>query len=87
METIKARTCHATMEVRAARLAWNTLLTLSKNGNLDSKEFYMVIATMREMNREGLFEKQGEVLEGPIQGDFGGIPFSRDMLPPIEVRD
>jgi len=71
---------HPNEETRAARLAWNALLTLRNGNEIDWPTRGMIERVMYEMNRNGLFDKPGIVLQGPIPGDFEGTPFDYSML-------
>ncbi len=61
---------HATEELRAARMGWNALLNLRSYASLSMDDFVMINKVMEEMNRNGLFDKPGTVLRGPIPGDI-----------------
>ena len=56
--------------VRAARLGWNALLDIRKNGINGMQTYKMIDRVLDEMNKNGLFDKPGEVLKGPIKGDY-----------------
>ncbi len=60
---------HATDELRTARLGWNVLLNLRNYSDLSEDDLTMINHAMDEMNKNGLFEKPGRVLQGPIPGD------------------
>jgi len=60
---------HASEELRAARLGWNALLNLSKDSSINAKARRVIGNVMAEMNRTGMFDKPGEVKQGPIRGD------------------
>lgn len=56
-------------ELRAARMGWNALLNLRNYSGLSTDDFIMVNRVLDEMNKNGLFDKPGRVLQGPIPGD------------------
>jgi len=60
---------HKSEELRAARLGWNALLNLSKDSSVSSNARRVIEKVMAEMNRTGMFDKPGEVKQGPIRGD------------------
>ena len=60
---------HKTDELRCARLGWNCILTRYSSLHPESEEGIQLKGLLDEMNKNGLFDKPGEVLQGPIKGD------------------
>ena len=70
----KLKSFHPDEATRAARIGWNALLMLSKTLPNFSDELGIVGSALGEMNKNSMFNKQGEVLQGVIPGDIGGVP-------------
>lgn len=71
MKDLNTMVCHNSDDsVRAARLGWNALLDIRKNGINGVQTYKMIDRVLDEMNKNGLFDKPGEVLKGPIKGDY-----------------
>lgn len=72
----KLESFHPDEATRAARIGWNALLSLAKTLPNFSNELTFVGSALSEMNKNGMFDKPGEVLQGPIEGDIGGTPMT-----------
>lgn len=76
----KLKSFHPDEATRAARIGWNALLAIYDNTKKPGTK-RVILSAIRLMNKNGMFDKPGEVLQGPIEGDTGGTPVE---LPPIE---
>lgn len=70
----KLKSFHPDEATRAARIGWNALLNLAKTLPNFSPGLTLVGSALAEMNKNDMFDKPGEVLQGPIEGDIGGTP-------------
>ncbi len=79
----KLKSFHPDEATRAARIGWNALTAIYDNTK-ESHTKRAILSAINLMAKNGMFDKPGEVLQGPIEGDIGGTPVQ--LTPEEDVR-
>lgn len=79
---------HDNDAVRAARLGYNTLLQLIRNRELQWRTHNWVREMLTEMNRNGMFDKFGQVTPGPVADDVDdGVLTDKELRDTNRIKD